>query len=192
MPSGPFTIQRLVDLCATPRENYTALGKYCRTLEKTLYVTSTWDFFPTLPLQPLDSMAFVAARVGLSSSSALRTPLFSPITFLHDDARHHTAISQEVFVSKPLHLLWLHEHCADEPHRKKRPLRSCYVLVLRIREYLPANISFPVLTRSSSLWLNIIPADIPFLIFNVYHVSLHLYCPAGFLAFIAIHMSCLL
>ena len=32
-------------------------------------------------------MAFVAARVGLSSSSAPSTPLFSPISFLHDDAR---------------------------------------------------------------------------------------------------------
>lgn len=87
IPSAPFTIQRLADLCARPRENYTALGKYCRALEKTLYVTSTWDSFPTLPLQPLDSMAFVAARVGLSSSSAPSTPLFSPISFLHDDAR---------------------------------------------------------------------------------------------------------
>ena len=87
MPSAPFTIQRLADLCARPRENYTALGKYCRALEKTLYVTSTWDSFPALPLQPLDSMAFVAARVGLSSSSAPSTPLFSPISFLHDDAR---------------------------------------------------------------------------------------------------------
>ena len=86
-PSAPFTIQRLADLCARPRENYIALGKYCRALEKTLYVTSTWDSFPALPLQPLDSMAFVAARVGLSSSSAPSTPLFSPISFLHDDAR---------------------------------------------------------------------------------------------------------
>jgi serine/threonine-protein phosphatase 4 regulatory subunit 2 len=37
-PSTPFTIQRLVDLCMRSRENYTALGKYCRALEKTLYV----------------------------------------------------------------------------------------------------------------------------------------------------------
>lgn len=87
MRSPPFTIQRLADLCARPRENYTALGKYCRALEKALYVTSTWDSFPPLPLQPIDSMAFVAARVGLSSPSAPSTPLFSPISFLHDDAR---------------------------------------------------------------------------------------------------------
>lgn len=85
--SAPFTIQRLADLCARPRENYTALGKYCRALEKALYVTSTWDSFPPLPLQPTDSMAFVAARVGLASPSAPSTPLFSPISFLHDDAR---------------------------------------------------------------------------------------------------------
>jgi len=85
--TAPFTIQRLADLCARPRENYTALGKYCRALEKALFVTSTWDSFPPLPLQPIDSMAFVAARVGLSSPSAPSTPLFSPISFLHDDAR---------------------------------------------------------------------------------------------------------
>ncbi|KAH9966585.1 PPP4R2-domain-containing protein [Russula dissimulans] len=85
--AAPFTIQRLADLCARPRENYTALGKYCRALEKTLYVTSTWDSFPPLPLQPTDSMAFVAERIGLSSPSAPSTPLFSPISFLHDDAR---------------------------------------------------------------------------------------------------------
>jgi serine/threonine-protein phosphatase 4 regulatory subunit 2 len=64
-----------------------ALGKYCRSLEKTLYVTSTWDSFPPLPLQPKDTMASAAARVGLSSPSAPSTPLFSPISFLHDDAR---------------------------------------------------------------------------------------------------------
>ncbi|KAI0005954.1 PPP4R2-domain-containing protein [Russula compacta] len=85
--AAPFTIQRIADLCARPRENYTALGKYFRALEKALYVTSTWDSFPPLPLQPTDSMAFVAARVGLSSPSTPSTPLFSPISFLHDDAR---------------------------------------------------------------------------------------------------------
>ena len=85
--SAPFTVQRIADLCARPRENYTALGKYFRALEKALYVTSTWDSFPALPLQPTDSMAFVAARVGLSSPSTPSTPLFSPISFLHDDAR---------------------------------------------------------------------------------------------------------
>ncbi|KAH9981372.1 PPP4R2-domain-containing protein [Lactifluus volemus] len=85
--AAPFTIQRLADLCARPRENYMALGKYCRALEKNLYVTSTWDSFPPLPLQPKDTMASAAARVGLSSSPVPSTPLFSPISFLHDDAR---------------------------------------------------------------------------------------------------------
>ncbi|KAI0306651.1 PPP4R2-domain-containing protein [Multifurca ochricompacta] len=85
--AAPFTIQRVADLCARPKENYIALGKYCRALEKALYVTSTWDSFPPLPLQPKDSMATVAVRAGLSSSSAPTTPLFSPISFLHDDAR---------------------------------------------------------------------------------------------------------
>ena len=69
-PSTALTIQCLVDLCMRPRENYTALEKYCRALEKTLYVKS------------------------LSSSSAPSSPLvFSPISFLHDDEarRSHSA-----------------------------------------------------------------------------------------------------
>lgn len=82
--SAPFTIQRLADLCARPRENYTALGKYCRALEKSLYVTSTWNSFPPLPSQPKD---IIAIRAGLLSTSVPSTPLFSPISFLHDDAR---------------------------------------------------------------------------------------------------------
>ncbi|KAH9079334.1 PPP4R2-domain-containing protein [Lactarius deliciosus] len=71
--SAPFTIQRLADLCARPRENYTALGKYCRALEKSLF--------------PKDTMGIAAARAGLLSTSVPTTPLFSPISFLHDDAR---------------------------------------------------------------------------------------------------------
>ncbi|KAH9043316.1 PPP4R2-domain-containing protein [Lactarius pseudohatsudake] len=84
--SAPFTIQRLADLCARPRENYTALGKYCRALEKSLFVTSTWNSFPPLPSQPKDTMGIAATRAGLLSSIP-STPLFSPISFLHDDAR---------------------------------------------------------------------------------------------------------
>ncbi|KAH9001350.1 PPP4R2-domain-containing protein [Lactarius akahatsu] len=85
--SAPFTIQRLADLCARPRENYTALGKYCRALEKSLFVTSTWNSFPPLPSQPKDTMGIAATRAGLLSTSVPTTPLFSPISFLHDDAR---------------------------------------------------------------------------------------------------------
>jgi len=85
--SAPFTIQRLADLCARPRENYTALGKYCRALEKSLYVTSTWNSFPPLPSQPNHTMGIAVTRAGLLPTSVPSTPLFSPISFLHDDAR---------------------------------------------------------------------------------------------------------
>jgi len=107
----PFTIQRLADLCARPRENYMALGKYCRALEKALYVTSTWDSFPPLPLQPKDTMASAAARVGLSSSSTPSTPLFSPISFLHDDARRSHSHSPP---PSPLNLNGI-DHTIDVP-----------------------------------------------------------------------------
>jgi serine/threonine-protein phosphatase 4 regulatory subunit 2 len=86
-----------------------ALGKYCRALEKTLYVTSTWDSFPPLPLQPRDTMASAAARVGLSSSSAPSTPLFSPISFIHDDARRSHSRSPP-----PLNLNGI-DHTIDVP-----------------------------------------------------------------------------
>ena len=81
---APFTIQRLSDLCIRPREHYSSVGKYLRALEKTLYVTSTWDSFPPLPPQPANVMP---AYIGLPPSSIPSTPLFSPISFQHSDAR---------------------------------------------------------------------------------------------------------
>ncbi|KAI0064653.1 hypothetical protein BV25DRAFT_1882024 [Artomyces pyxidatus] len=85
--SPPFTIQRLADLCLHPRDNYTALGKYLRAVEKTLYVTSTWDSFPPLPPQPTDPALIASTSVIFPPASVPSTPLFSPIPFLHDDAR---------------------------------------------------------------------------------------------------------
>ncbi|KAI0273547.1 PPP4R2-domain-containing protein [Gloeopeniophorella convolvens] len=87
--AAPFTIQRLADLCARPRENYAALGKYLRALERALYVTSTWDSFPPLPPQPTDNMGIAVAPTAhrAASPATPSTPLFSPIPFLHDDAR---------------------------------------------------------------------------------------------------------
>ncbi|KAJ2922223.1 hypothetical protein H1R20_g14859, partial [Candolleomyces eurysporus] len=54
----PFTIQRLCELLIEPQKHYKSVGKYLRAVEKSILVTST----PS-------------------------TPLFSPIAFLHEDAR---------------------------------------------------------------------------------------------------------
>jgi len=109
--SAPFTIQRLADLCARPRENYNALGKYCRALEKSLYVTSTWNSFPPLPSQPQDTMGIAAMRAGLLHTSVPSTPLFSPISFLHDDARRSRSRSPP---PSPLNLNGT-EHSGGDP-----------------------------------------------------------------------------
>ncbi|KAA1469531.1 PPP4R2-domain-containing protein [Dentipellis sp. KUC8613] len=82
----PFTVQRLCELCARPREHYSAIGKYLRALERTVYVTSTWDSFPPLPPQA-QAAAISSTSLGVSSTSVPATPLFSPIPFLHGDAR---------------------------------------------------------------------------------------------------------
>ncbi|KAI0309194.1 PPP4R2-domain-containing protein [Amylostereum chailletii] len=83
----PFTIQRLADLCARPREQYKALGKYLRAVDRAIYVTSTWNSFPPLPPQSADGNTISTTPFGLSTSSVPSTPLFSPIPFLHNDAR---------------------------------------------------------------------------------------------------------
>lgn len=116
--SAPFTIQRLADLCARPRENYNALGKYCRALEKSLYVTSTWNSFPPLPSQPKDTMGIAATRAGLLTTSVPSTPLFSPISFLHDDARRSRSRSPP---PSPLNLNGI-EHSGDPLSMEPREL----------------------------------------------------------------------
>jgi len=55
-------------------------------MERTLLVTSTWDMFP--PMQPSEEEP--AVNPASASSRSLRDnsmPLFSPIPFLHQDAR---------------------------------------------------------------------------------------------------------
>ncbi|EKM55592.1 uncharacterized protein PHACADRAFT_161613 [Phanerochaete carnosa HHB-10118-sp] len=83
----PFTIQRVCELCLYPRKHYGIIGKYLRAVEKTLLVTSTWDAFPV----PTESASRTTnSRTGFDSvllASAPPTPMFSPIPFLHDDAR---------------------------------------------------------------------------------------------------------
>ncbi|KAK2460588.1 hypothetical protein APHAL10511_007058 [Amanita phalloides] len=83
----PFTIQRLCELCLYPRNQYKSIGKYLRAVEKSILVTSTWDSFPILA----DKEPKLSAPIGLTLSagrnSTPATPLFSPIPFLHEDAR---------------------------------------------------------------------------------------------------------
>ncbi|OBZ75897.1 hypothetical protein A0H81_04251 [Grifola frondosa] len=67
--SPPFSIQR-----------------YLRAVEKSLLVTSTWDTFPALTEKERTYSAATQAPIATSSSTP-NTPIFSPIPFLHEDAR---------------------------------------------------------------------------------------------------------
>ncbi|KAF8447677.1 PPP4R2-domain-containing protein [Boletus edulis BED1] len=80
----PFTIQRVCELCVYPKQHYKFIGKYLRAVEKSLLVTSTWDAFPI----ELSQNGFSIGTFPVDpSQSAPATPMFSPIPFLHDDAR---------------------------------------------------------------------------------------------------------
>ncbi|KAF9466358.1 PPP4R2-domain-containing protein [Collybia nuda] len=83
----PFTIQRLCELCLYPQKHYASVGKYLRAVEKSLLVTSTWDSFPPLAEIDTDPTGRSVLSLGSTHQSAPATPLFSPIPFLHDDAR---------------------------------------------------------------------------------------------------------
>lgn len=63
------------------------MGKYLRAVEKSILVTSTWDSFPPLTQGEIQSAGRSAIMLGSTLQSAPSTPLFSPIPFLHDDAR---------------------------------------------------------------------------------------------------------
>lgn len=56
-------------------------------MEKSLLVTSTWDSFPPLSEIDTDPNGRSVLALGSTLQSAPTTPLFSPIPFLHDDAR---------------------------------------------------------------------------------------------------------
>ncbi|KAH9951230.1 PPP4R2-domain-containing protein [Amylocystis lapponica] len=91
--SPPFTIQRVCELCIRPQEHYIFLGKYLRAVEKALLVTSTWDAFPLTPEKPGGlpvSGPISTTSIALSTPS---TPMFSPIPFLHEDARRSSSRS---------------------------------------------------------------------------------------------------
>ena len=85
--SPPFTIQRLCELCVEPKKHYNSVGKYLRAVEKSILVTSTMDDFPPLSLAEKFSAGRSTTTLGSTLQSAPSTPLFSPIPFLHDDAR---------------------------------------------------------------------------------------------------------
>ncbi|KAI0797944.1 PPP4R2-domain-containing protein [Abortiporus biennis] len=84
----PFTIQRVCELCLHP-EQYKYIGKYLRAVEKSLLVTSTWDAFPIVEAGPAPTTRPIntAIPIGGATLSAPSTPIFSPIPFLHEDAR---------------------------------------------------------------------------------------------------------
>ena len=84
----PFTMQRLCELCLYPRKQYKSVGKYLRAVEKSILVTSTWDSFP-VTMEEKQEMPAIPIGLTLSAgrNSTPATPLFSPIPFLHEDAR---------------------------------------------------------------------------------------------------------
>jgi serine/threonine-protein phosphatase 4 regulatory subunit 2 len=80
----PFTIQRLCELCIEPRKHYKTVGKYLRALERTILVTSTRDMYPDVDNGNVDMGTTFGDNESLRVAM---TPVFSPIPFLHDDAR---------------------------------------------------------------------------------------------------------
>ncbi|KAK7014981.1 PPP4R2-domain-containing protein [Favolaschia claudopus] len=82
----PFTIQRVCELCLHPKQNYNSVGKYLRAVEKALLVTSSHDSFPPLTESEKDT-TIRNMVVSIGAPAVPSTPLFSPIPFLHDDAR---------------------------------------------------------------------------------------------------------
>jgi serine/threonine-protein phosphatase 4 regulatory subunit 2 len=83
----PFTIQRICELCVEPKKHYKSIGKYLRAVEKSTLVTSTWAEFPPLTEQEKDVNVRNIMSTGSELLSIPSTPLFSPIPFLHNDAR---------------------------------------------------------------------------------------------------------
>jgi len=87
--NAPFTIQRICELCIRPQEHYKAVGKYLRAVEKTLLVTSTWDSFPNPVSSEVNANGNgpMTTPLTIGTVSVPTTPVFSPIPFLHSDAR---------------------------------------------------------------------------------------------------------
>ncbi|CEL63268.1 hypothetical protein RSOLAG1IB_05311 [Rhizoctonia solani AG-1 IB] len=102
----PFTVQRLVELVVKPRAHYKNVGKYLRALERTLLVTSTHKDYPldTYALEAQNGTQPAIGAPGSASSRAstpgpldvARSPLFTPIPFLHRPApnSNHRSLSR--------------------------------------------------------------------------------------------------
>ncbi|KAG8762755.1 hypothetical protein FRC11_007818 [Ceratobasidium sp. 423] len=102
----PFTAQRLAELIVKPRGHYKNAGKYIRALERTLLVTSTHKDYPldTYALETQNGAQPVIGAAGSVSSRAstpgpldvARSPLFTPIPFLHRPApnSNHRSLSR--------------------------------------------------------------------------------------------------
>ncbi|QRV82180.1 oxidoreductase FAD/NAD(P)-binding protein [Ceratobasidium sp. AG-Ba] len=88
----PFTVQRLAELAVSPRSHYNSAGKYVRALERTLLVTSTHKDYPLDTGTPsVSSRASTPAPLDVA-----RSPLFTPIPFLHRAApnSNHRSLSR--------------------------------------------------------------------------------------------------
>lgn len=83
----------MCELCLRPNEHYSYLGKYLRAVERSLLVTSTWDTFPAISEEDSNQITINQATISSSSISAPSTPMFSPIPFLHEDARRSSSRS---------------------------------------------------------------------------------------------------
>ncbi|KAG8811395.1 hypothetical protein FRC18_003535 [Serendipita sp. 400] len=107
----PFTIKRICELVLSPREHYRTVGKYLRGLEKTLLVTSSPK---TFDISSEDSETSVYTALGMDGVlKTVSTPIFTPITFLHDDARQRSR-------SPPLSPLRLHNSLTvSDPHAEE-------------------------------------------------------------------------
>lgn len=75
----------MCELALRPTLEYKSLGKYLRAVEKSLLVTSTSDAFSSTEDGAESSLNSTVAPSFLMREAM--TPLFSPIPFLHDDAR---------------------------------------------------------------------------------------------------------
>ena len=73
-----------------PRQHFRFAGKYLRAVERALLVTSTIDAFPVVinPEETADASSSPFMSIG--SLREATTPLFSPIPFLHEDARRRS------------------------------------------------------------------------------------------------------
>ena len=84
---APFTIRRICELALLPRNHYRTVGKYLRGLERTLLVTSPLETFDI----STESESSVYTTLGLDGAlTQPTTPIFSPIPFLHEDARERS------------------------------------------------------------------------------------------------------